>query len=192
MDRGGIRMLFELSGRILPMHEETEVRDVCRTLVYRSHSKMRSSAEKSAVMDGEGREIAKFYKKAFSLHQIHTIELLGGELLTMKAKLLRPFKDVIEVEENGWELKGNFSSRTYQILDQDGKVLAMVTRPWQSVRDRCRIDVKEESKADQLVVLIIVLEHMLMDRRSTEEATAGEGAGAGRKSLTAPGTAGLG
>lgn len=190
-------MLFELCSRILATHEETEVRDVCRKLVYRSHSKMMSSEEPSVVIDGDGREIAKFYKKAFSLRQVHTVELLGGELLTMRTKLLRPFKDVIWLEENGWELRGNFTSRTYQILDQDGQVLAEVTRRWQPVRDRCRIDVKEEEKTDQLVVLIMVLEHILMDHLGKEQAAAGEGAaggraGAPRKPVTTPGTAEIG
>ena len=173
-------MIFELIGKLISLHMEMDVNDESGAMVYKVRSKLMSASDKTTVFDKDGREIAKFHKKMFSLHNLHTIEFLGGEVLTMKLELLHPFKDVIDVEENGWTIKGNFMSHTYKIYDQDEEVLAEITRPWISVHNKCRIDVKDEKNTNQLIVLTIVLEHILIERSQKETvsvSTAGGAAG---------------
>lgn len=179
-------MIFELVCKIMTMHGAVEVRDENGELVYQAHSKMISITEKSVITDGEDREIARYHRKVFSIHRIHTIEMVGGEVMTMKVELLHPFKDVIDVEENGWKLKGNFTSHTYQILDEEGQVLADITRPWVALHDKCRIDVKDEKNVDRLMALTIVLEHMLIERRQEAESAAGAGSVAAAGNVPQP------
>lgn len=165
-------MVYTITGKILTMHRTMEVTDANDTLLYVSTSKAISITDKSRIEDAAGNPVAKFHKKVISIHAIHYIEMEDGTNLTMKTELFHPFHQVIDVEETGWKIKGNFSSHEYQILDADGGILGQVRRPWLSIHDKCELNVMDEDHEKELVSLTIVLEHMLIDARVEAENTA--------------------
>lgn len=171
-------MKYQIVGKILTMHRTMEVTDENENLLYQATSKAVSITDKSRVEDVDGNEIATFHKKVLSIHGLHYIEMADGTKMTMKTELMHLFHQVIDVEENGWKIKGNFSSHEYQILDAEGQILAEVRRPWIAIHDKCELEIADEAHKEALIVLTVVLEHMLIDQRVAKE-TVASSAGAG-------------
>ena len=172
-------MKYTVTGKILTMHRTMEVTDENDTLLYTSTSKAVSITDKSRIEDVNGRRIASFHKKVISIHGIHYIEMADGAKMTMKTELFHPFRSVIDVEENGWKIKGKFTSHEYVIVDSDGRELAEVRRPWVTVHDKCELDIKDAEHKEEILALTIALEHMLIDNRvAAETASADAGTAA--------------
>ena len=170
-------MVYTITGKIMTMHRTMEVTDVNDTLVYEATTRMVSITDKSTIKDAAGNLTAEFHKKIISIHAVHYIEMADGTKLTMKTKLFHPFHQVIDVEENGWKIKGDFVNHEYQILDAKGGILAEIRRPWISIHDKCEMKVDDESHEKELVALTVVLEHMLIDQRVAAEGTTAAVAG---------------
>lgn len=170
-------MVYTITGKILTMHRTMEVTDASEAVIYEATSKAVSITDKSRIADAAGNPVAEFHRKVMSIHAIHYIEMADGTKLTMKSELFHPFHQVIDVEENGWKIKGKFAHHEYQILDADETVLAEVRRPWVSIHDKCELNVLDESHEKELVTITVVLEHMLIDQRTAAESTAVAGSG---------------
>lgn len=154
------------------------MRDEAGNLAYEAVTKPITVTDKTLITDKDGAEAAAFHKKIISIHQVHTVEMADGTVLTMKLELNHPIKNVIDVEENGWKIKGDVGSHGYHIEDENGQVLADIDRPWAAIHDKCELDVKDETHTAELVALAIVLMHMLIDARAGAEAAAAGTGGA--------------
>lgn len=171
-------MKYLVERKILTMHGTTEVRDEAGSLAYEAVTKPVTITDKTKITDPNGETVATFHKKVISIHQVHVIEMADGTVMTMKLELNHPIKNVIDVEENGWKLKGDIGSHGYQIVDEKDQVLAEISRPWVAVHDKCELDVKDEAHTAELTALTIVLMHMLIDARIGAETAAAAGTGA--------------
>lgn len=112
-------------------------------------------------------KVISIHAKAVSIHQVHYVEMANGVNFQMHIKLGHPIHNIIDIEELGWQIKGQFASHDYEIVDSNGKVLAAAHRKWLSMHGIYYLDIMDDDKVDKLIAAYIVLEHILSGQEST-------------------------
>lgn len=156
-------MKLHIKAKIISLHGKMDVLDEQENLVYKIASKAVSIHDKTYIKDAEDRDVAYIHAKAVSIHNVHYVEMADGVNFEVKAELFH-LKDVINIEELGWQLRGNFMSHDFQIADSNERVIAQAHRKWLSMHGIYYLDIIDEEKADTIIAVYTILEHMISAR----------------------------
>lgn len=159
-------MNLHLKNKILSMHHEIDIFDEADNQVYKVKSKAISIHDKTTISNAQGEEIASIHRKVISIHETYFVEMSNGISFDMRTELLHIFKEVIDIEALGWKILGNFMEHNYRIEDASGRLLASAHRKWISVHEKYAIDIQDESQADIIIAVYVVLEHIITMREA--------------------------
>lgn len=162
------------SSEVLTLHHRIEVTDEAGNVVYRAESQFPSIHDKTDIYAADGRHIAYFERKLISLHEIHYVDMDNGKSFTLSNELFHLIKDVTNIEELGWVLDGNFIQLNFTIKDAKGELLAVVNQKAFSIHDKFAVDIYKPEHEEEIVAILITLQHMVRDR---EAAASGAGGG---------------
>ena len=106
------------------------------------------------IFDSFGQEVGLVQERVLTL--LPKFELYVGEQYAgCVSKELTLFKPKFHVDFNGWRVEGNFFEWDYDVLDQDGRIVATVSKELLRLTDTYVIDV--DDPADALCALMLVL-----------------------------------
>ena len=159
-------MNLHIKSKVFSMHNKMEVLDENDEVVYTVSSKAVSIHNKTCIKDRDGNEVANISRKVISIHEKHEIEMANGTNFELSTEIFHITKDVINVEELGWTLEGDFFHHNYQVLNSDGTQIATTHVKWMSMHNILYIDISDDSQADTLVALFVTLEHIIEDRNN--------------------------
>ena len=171
-----VRSLFT-SSKVFSLHHRIEIMDDHEQVIYRSQSKAFSIHDKTEVQDAAGRHVAYIERKLFSLHQRHFVTMADGVKFELSSELLHIYKDIINIEGLGWQLRGNIWALNFQLYDKDGSVIAVISQKMLSLHDRYCIDIYKPENEQIAVAILITLQHMITDRENSAAASSGGGSG---------------
>ncbi len=158
-------MKLHIKAKVVSIHEKMEVLDENDELVYRVSSKAISIHDKTHIEDAAGNEVAFIHAKAMSIHHVYYVEMADGTGYTMKEELTH-LRDHIDVEELGWQLRGeNVLAFDFDVYDADERLLAKAHRKLVSMHGIYYIDIVDESRADELIALFVVVKHIIDQRQ---------------------------
>lgn len=72
--------------------------------------------------------------------------------------------DVAYIDELGWQLHGNIASLNFELYDEDGDVVAVVGKKYISVKDKYAVDINQLAYEQEVVAILLALQHALRDR----------------------------
>ncbi len=154
------------SSKVFSLHHRIEVVNDREEVVYRAESKAISLHDRTEIFDAAGNLVAKMWKKILTLHERHFIEMADGTDFQLSNELWHLIKDVTNVEELGWQLRGNIMALNFELYDTDGSVIAVIGQKMFSLHDKYCIDIYKPEHEQKVIAILITLQHMIRDREN--------------------------
>ncbi|MBQ9003216.1 MAG: hypothetical protein IJ087_15310 [Eggerthellaceae bacterium] len=159
------------SMRLGDMHRRIDITDEAGEVKYYTKSSVVAIKGKTDVMDAAGNVVAHLEKRPVSLHEKHFITMADGRSFTLSNELFHVVKDVTNIEELGWQLRGNIIGLCFNLLDTAGQPIATVDQKMVSVHDKYSIDLYQPEHEQVVVAIVIQLEKMMEARRDNESSS---------------------
>ena len=157
------RSLFTTT-KVFTLHHHIDITDDNETVVYQANTKFPSIHDKTDITDASGQHVAHIERKLFTLHQRHFITMADGKQFQISTELWHLVKDVNNIEGLGWQLQGNIMGLNFQLYDQDGSVIAVISQKILSMHDKYCIDIYRPEEEKTVVAILVTLQHMMRDR----------------------------
>lgn len=164
-------MKLKMKAKIASIHNKIGITDEEGNPVYHIHSKVFSLHDTTFLTDAGGGDIATITRKVVSLHDTHLIVLNDGTEIELRSELLHLTKDVLDIEALGWQLTGDIVQHNYQLMDDEGQLLARTHRRWLSLHDTYEVDIVDEERMDLIVAVLVALDKIVADRQRVVSAS---------------------
>lgn len=169
-----VKSLFT-STKVFSLHHRIEVTDSMENTVYRAESKVFSPHDRTKLFRADGSPVADIWRKFFTLHERHYVEMASGAKFELSNELFHLIKDITNIEGLGWQLTGNILQLNFVIRDGSGRVLATVGQKMLSLHDRYSVDIYAPECEETIVAILITLQHMISDRAAAASASSSGG-----------------
>ncbi|MBR4905701.1 MAG: LURP-one-related family protein [Clostridia bacterium] len=167
------------SSKVFSLHHRIEVVNDREEVVYRAESKAISLHDRTEIFDAAGNPVAKMWKKVLTLHERHFIEMADGTNFQLSNELWHLIKDVTNIEELGWQLRGNIMALNFELYDADGSIIAVIGQKMFSLHDKYCIDIYKPEHEQKVIAILITLQHMIRDRGNAAAASSSSSSGSG-------------
>lgn len=152
------------SSKVFSLHHKIDVTDEKGILKYHAETKFPSLHDRTYISDAHGHLISYVYRKFFTLHERHFIEMESGLSFEMATEWFHIIKDIMNIEGLAWQLRGNILGLNFQLYDQNGDVVALISQKMLSLHDKYCIDIYQPDYEEVVVTILITLQHMMNDR----------------------------
>jgi uncharacterized protein YxjI len=159
------------STKILTLHHQIDVTDEQEQVVYQARTKVFTLHDSTEIVDAAGNPVASIRKKLFSFHERHFISMANGTEFQFSNELFHLIKDVTNIEELGWQLRGNVLGINFELFDADGSIIATTSQKLISMHNKYCIDLYRPEHEQAVVAILITLQHMLADREKRESSS---------------------
>ena len=123
------------------------------------------------MTDQAGNQVAHIERKFFTLHERHFITMADGTAFQLSNELWHIIKDVTNLEELGWVLRGNIAELNFQLYDAQDQVIAVISQKLISIHDKYCVDIYQADKEPIVVAILVTLQHMIKDREAARSAS---------------------
>ncbi len=158
------------SVKFFSLHQHTDITDDNGNIIYQARSKVFSLHDKTDIQDSRGNHIAHIERKLFSFHERHYITMANGFCFEMSNELFHIYKDITNIEELGWQLRGNIWSLNFELYDSTGEIVAVIGQKMLSLHDKYSIDIYRPEAEAVVIAILITLQHMIRERESNSAA----------------------
>ena len=169
-----VRSLFTTS-KVLSLHKDTDITDESGNVIYHSASKFLSLHDKTDITDSSGNHVAHIERKFFSLHERHFITMADGKYFELSNELWHLVKDVSNIEGLGWVLQGNIAGLNFELYDQAGQIIAVISQKMFSIHDKYCVDIYRPEEEKTVVAILVTLQHMIKDREAHAASSSSSG-----------------
>ena len=160
-----VKSLFT-STKFFTLHHHIDITDAYEQVVYKADSRFLSLRDKTDVTDAAGRQVAHIERKFFTLHERHFVDMADGTKFELSNELLHLIKDITNIEGLGWQLRGNIMGLNFQLYDGQGDIIAVISQKMLSLHDKYCIDIYKPEYEQEVVAILVTLQHMVHDRAS--------------------------
>jgi uncharacterized protein YxjI len=162
--------LFTTS-KIFTLHRHIDITDAQGNVVYQANTKFFTIHDKTDITDAQGRQVAHIEKKIFTLHSRHFITMADGTKFELSREIFHIYKDIMNIEGLGWQLRGNIAGLNFQLYDENGKILAVIGQKIFSIHDKYCIDIYQPEAEERVIAILVTLQHMMRDRAAAASAS---------------------
>jgi uncharacterized protein YxjI len=92
--------------------------------------------------------------------------MADGTAFELSNELFHIIKDITNIVGLGWQLKGNILGLNFEIYDQSGAIIAVISQKMLSIHDKYCVDIYKPEYEKIIVAILITLQHMIRDRES--------------------------
>ena len=171
-DYGEPSKTLYLSTKVLTLHADTDITDENDNLLYHARTKFFTLHDCTRIYDSNKKEIAYVWKKFFTLHERRIVKMSDGKEFQLSNELFHLIKDITDIEGLGWKLEGNLLQLNFTIKDNNGEIIAVIGQKYLSLHDKYSVDIYDESKEEYIVAILISLQHMIRERRTSSRTAA--------------------
>jgi uncharacterized protein YxjI len=157
------RSLFT-STKVFTLHHRIEVVDERERVAYRAESRAISLHDKTDLYDANDAPVAHIERKIITLHERHFVTMADGTCFELSNELFHVFKDITNIEGLGWQLRGNIVGLNFELYDETGGIIAVISQKMISLHDKYCVDVYRPDAEPIVVAILITLQHMMRDR----------------------------
>lgn len=154
------------NSKLFSLHQIIQISDKDDNVIYKAKSKVLSLHDKTWLYDNNDKQIAYIYRKLFTLHQRRIIIMNKGVSFQLSNELFHLIKDITNIEGLGWKLEGNILALNFTIKDKNENLLAYISSKYLSIHDKYSIDIYDTKYQDEIITIVISLQHMLKQRRA--------------------------
>ena len=164
------RSLFT-STKVMTLHHRIEITDGAENVVYRAQTKFPSLHDKTDIFDASGRLTAHMEKKIFTLHERHTVTMADGTVFELSNELFHLIRDITNIEGLGWQLRGNILGLNFELYDENGAIIAVISQKMISLHDKYCVDIYQPAHEAAVVAILVTLQYMIRDRENAASAS---------------------
>lgn len=157
--------------KVFTLHRHIDVTDAQERIVYQADTKFPSLHDKTDVTDAHGTPVAHIERKFFTLHERHFVTMASGEQFQISNELFHLVKDITNIEELGWQLRGNIAGLNFELYDRDESIIAVIGQKMFSIHDKYSIDIYRPELEPIVVAILVTLQHMMKDREAERAAS---------------------
>lgn len=168
------------SSKVFSLHHKIDVTDEKGILKYHAETKFPSLHDRTYISDAHGHLISYVYRKFFTLHERHFIEMESGLSFEMATEWFHIIKDIMNIEGLAWQLRGNILGLNFQLYDQNGEIVALISQKMLSLHDKYCIDIYQPDYEEVVVTILITLQHMMNDREVSSSASSSSSDSSGK------------
>ena len=167
------------SAKLASLHQQIDVMDAQGQILYQTKSKVFSLRGKTDILDAEGNPVAHIEKKVFSLHGKRFITMADGRQITLSNELFHLVKDITNIEELGWQLRGNVLGLNFVLVDQNEAPVAVIGQKMFSLHDKYSMDIYQPQHEQIVVAILISLQKMITERQNNNSSSSSISFGSG-------------
>ena len=156
-------MQLYMKQKVFSWKDKFSVKDSNGEDKYFVEGKAISIGKKLRVYDKNGTELAFINEKVVSFMPKFCVEMNGEEVAVIKKKVTM-FKPKYLIEGPGWEVKGDFFSHNYDIVDSD-RIIVSIHKKWMSWGDSFELDIPDE-KNEILAMAVVLAIDAVMDAQN--------------------------
>jgi hypothetical protein len=97
---------------------------------------------------------------------VGVITMADGTKFELSRELLHIYRDIMNIEGLGWQLRGNAFGLNFELYDPQGGVIAVISQKLLSLHDKYCIDIYRPEFEGIVVAILITLQHMIKDRQN--------------------------
>ena len=154
------------SSKVFTLHRHIDITDNQGNVVYQANTKFFSIRDKTDVTDAQGKQVAHIEKKIFTLRERHYITMADGTKFELSREIMHIYKDVMNLEGLGWQLRGNIFGLNFELYDPNDAVIAVIGQKMFSIHDKYCIDIYQPQYEHIVVAILVTLQHMIKDRQN--------------------------
>ena len=162
--------LFTTS-KVFTLHKLIDITDNEGNVIYQSKTNFPSLHDKTYITDAHGNPVAHIKRKLISLHERHYITMDNGAYFEISNELMHIFKDVTNIVGLGWQLKGNILGLNFELYDEYGEIIAVISQKMLSIHDKYCIDIYQTQHEKIVVAILVTLQHMIKDREAASSSS---------------------
>ena len=162
--------LFTTS-KVFTLHKLIDITDNEGNVIYQSKTNFPSLHDKTYITDAHGNPVAHIRRKLISLHERHYITMDNGAYFEISNELMHIFKDVTNIVGLGWQLKGNILGLNFELYDEYGEIIAVISQKMLSIHDKYCIDIYQTQHEKIVVAILVTLQHMIKDREAASSSS---------------------
>ncbi len=159
------------STKVFTVHHKIEITDEKEQVVYRAQSKFFSIHDKTDITDADGNFVAHMERKFFTIHQRHFITMADGTHFQLSTELFHLIKDITNIEELGWQLRGNVLALNFELYDEHEAIVAVIGQKMLSIHDKYCVDIYRPEAEPIVVAILVTLQHMIRDREASSSSS---------------------
>lgn len=152
------------SSKIFTLHRHIDITNAAGEMVYEANTKFLSIRDKTDVTDAAGNQVAHIERKFFTLHARHYITMADGTKFELSREIFHIYKDIMNLEGLGWQLKGNIWGLNFELYDPQGGIIAVIGQKLISLHDKYCIDIYRPEYEKTVIAILVTLQHMIRDR----------------------------
>lgn len=162
---------YYISSNLFSFSKKTEITDEYGNLVYNTQTAVLSFTDDTTITKANGDFVCNITRSIFSIHQRHTIEMRDGRQLSITKELFHPFSKVINIEEIGWQLRGDLFAFRFEVEDANGRVVAIIGQKPFSIHDKYSVDIYDLSNEELIIGIVIAVKHMIADSKNSSSSS---------------------
>ena len=159
------------SSKVFTLHRHIDVTDAQGEVVYQANTKFLSIRDKTDITDAAGNQVAHIERKFFTLHARHYIDMADGTKFELSREIFHIYKDVMNIEGLGWQLRGNAFGLNFELYDPEGGIIAVIGQKLISLHDKYCIDIYRPECEKTVIAILITLQHMIRDRKNASSSS---------------------
>lgn len=159
------------STKVFTVHHKIEITDEKERVLYRAQSKFFSIHDKTDITDADGNFVAHMERKFFTIHQRHFITMADGTNFQLSNELFHLIKDITNIEELGWQLRGNVLALNFELYDEKENIIAVIGQKMLSIHDKYCVDIYRPEAEQTVVAILVTLQHMIRDREASRSSS---------------------
>ena len=165
-----VKSLFTTS-KVFSLHKHIDITDERGQIIYQADTKFPSLHDKTDIKDAAGNQIAHMERKILTLHERHFITMADGTQFQISNELFHLIKDITNIEELSWQLRGNIAGLNFELYDSQDQVIAVIGQKMFSLHDKYCIDIYQPEYEDRIIAILVTLQHMIKDRTAAAAAS---------------------
>ena len=166
--------------KVFSLHHHIEITDSQGNMVYEANTKFPSIHDKTDISDAAGRHVAHMERKLLTLHERHFVTMADGTRFEMSNELMHIIRDITNIESLGWQMRGNIAGLNFELYDEHGEIIAVISQKLFSIHDKYCADIYRTECQDIIVTILVTLQHMIKDRESAVSASSGNSSSSGQ------------
>ena len=152
--------------KVFSWKDKFSITDATGADKYYVEGKAISIGKKLRIYDNDENELAFVNQKVVSLMPKFCVEMNGEEVAVIKKKV-SILKPKYLIEGPGWEVKGDFLSHDYEIIDGNGRTIVAIHKKWMSWGDTFELDIADESQEVLTVAVVLAIDAVMDDQQSS-------------------------
>ena len=92
--------------------------------------------------------------------------MANGASFEISNELMHIIKDVTNIVGLGWQLKGNILGLNFELYDENGEIIAVISQKMFSIHDKYCIDIYKTEHEKTVIAILVTLQHMIKDREA--------------------------